>query len=241
MDGTVKDTISSFERYMLSFYLFVELAILILIQLPGRIISGSTDTVLMYSAIVCNTTVMLFFLLRFGRKKPDDHFRLIALALFITTVADLFLTYLGTDFAIPGVLCFCLVETVYAFWLKSPVSSVILRAVLFALLSFGAFLTQNGSVLNLLAVLNISVLAVNVFDAWRAKRFDPGPLFKIGVTLFFCCDLCVGLSSLFNGPVGRITGSLIWVFYIPSQVLITLTYVAKQIRSHNVRTSESGI
>lgn len=223
-------TLSPFERWLLSFYLFVELAILILIKLPGHIIGGNMCTVLMYAAIVCNTAVMLYFWFSYRRKQPDMHVNLIALALFITTVADLFLTYLGMNYAIPGVFCFCLVEIVYAFYLKSPVPSVILRAVLFTLLCIGAALTENVSALNLLAILNISVLAGNVFDAWRAKVFDPGILFKIGVTLFFCCDLCVGLSSLFNGPVGRITGSLIWVFYIPSQVLITLTY-SRQVKS----------
>ncbi len=215
------------EKAAIPVYILIEICLLIAIKLPERIISGSVQTVLSYLAIVCNSAVMLYFCHTYGRGRFDRHENLVALALYITTVADLLLTYLGMDFAIPGVLCFCVVETVYMFYLNSPPASILARAALFSGLCIGAFATGNVSPLNILALINISVLSVNVFDAWRFVRGDYGLLFKIGITLFFFCDLCVGLSSLLDGTFGSVAGFLIWIFYIPSQVLITLSYVKR--------------
>ncbi len=228
-------------RIIVPIYIVIEIGLLIAIKLPERMVSSRAANALMYLSIVCNTLFMLYFCLTYGRENANRHENLIALALYITLVADLFLTYLGRDYAIPGVLCFCLVETVYAFYLKSPLRSVILRAVIFVLLFAAAIFTKNLSVLNTLALINISILAVNVFDAWEAKRMKPMIPFRIGITLFFLCDLCVGLSDLLGGVFGSVTGSLIWVFYIPSQVLIALSY-AFGLMKQSVREKErSGI
>lgn len=228
-------------RIIVPIYIVIEIGLLIAIKLPERMVSSRAANALMYLSIVCNTLFMLYFCLTYGRENANRHENLIALALYITLVADLFLTYLGRDYAIPGVLCFCLVETVYAFYLKSPLRSVILRAVIFVLLFAAAILTKNLSVRNTLALINISILAINVFDAWEAKHMKPMILFRIGITLFFLCDLCVGLSDLLGGVFGSVTGSMIWVFYIPSQVLIALSY-AFGLMKQSVREKErSGI
>lgn len=211
-------------RIIVPIYIAIEIGLLIAIKLPERMVNSRAANALMYLSIVCNALFMLYFFLMYGKKNDTRHENLIALALYITLVADLFLTYLGRDYAIPGVLCFCLVETVYAFYLKSPLGSVILRAGIFVLLFAAAALTKNLSVLNIFALVNISILAVNVFDAWKAKRMNATILFRVGITLFFLCDLCVGLSDLLDGVLGSVTASLIWVFYMPSQVLIALSY-----------------
>ncbi|HAU86083.1 MAG TPA: hypothetical protein DCW90_11480 [Lachnospiraceae bacterium] len=50
-------------------------------------------------------------------------------------------------------------------------------------------------------------------------------MFSLGLILFICCDICVGLS---NGELAGLTVPfahlfqwLIWLFYIPSQICIS--------------------
>ena len=182
----------------------------------------------MFSSIVLNALIALYFFAAHGRKTLVRSTNLIPLALLITVFGDLFLTLLGgPQLMLPGVICFCIVETIYAVYLKSTLASIILRACILMALCIGAALTNNISVLNIAAIVDISVLACNVIDAWRAKKMDPGMLFKLGITLFFFCDLCVGLSSLLDGTIGSVVSFMIWVFYIPSQVLITLSYAKR--------------
>lgn len=54
--------------------------------------------------------------------------------------------------------------------------------------------------------------------------------FSAGLVLFVCCDLCVGLQNLSAFP-SRVRARRLfafarvgmWLFYLPSQVLITLS------------------
>ena len=51
-------------------------------------------------------------------------------------------------------------------------------------------------------------------------------LFSIGLWLFLCCDLCVGLfqnPQLVPPAVSAFVSVGIWLFYLPAQVLITLS------------------
>lgn len=210
-------------RWLIPVYLVLEIAALVFSKLSARI--GYSDAAILFSAIVLNAAFALFAYLAIGRSIAPRRERLIVLALYITVVADLFLTYLGRTFAIPGVICFCAVETVYAAYLKSSRASILLRVYLFMILFCAAIAMNSVSVLNVAALIDIAILSVNVFDAWRPRCDRPNLAFRIGIILFLCCDLCVGLCDLIPGQIGMITGFLIWVFYIPSQVLITLSCV----------------
>lgn len=216
-----------FERCLIPIYIVIELCILVAIKLPVRYSCAGTDSLLMLLSIAFNALVALYFLLAYGRHTPYSA-DLIALALYITVIGDLFLTYLGEPFFIPGVFSFCIVETLYAIFLKPKTTSIVFRMILFGLLIAAAIPTGNISVLNVLAILNIAILAGNVLDAWLSKDFDPGLLFKLGITLFFCCDLSLGLSTLLSGAISNIMSAMIWVFYIPSQVLLTLCYARRR-------------
>ena len=212
-------------RALIPFYIAVEACILILIKIPVRFLSANTSNAMMFSSIALNAVFASFcgFAYRAYRKRSETD--LIVAALRITVLGDLFLTLLGEGYLIPGVMCFCAVETVYAIYLRSPRYSIALRAALFLVLLVSAVLTKNVSVLNVASLVNISILAGNVFDAWRAMNKAPGLLFQIGITLFFCCDLSLGLSVLLSGRASDVMGYLIWMFYIPSQVFITLSYL----------------
>ena len=46
-------------------------------------------------------------------------------------------------------------------------------------------------------------------------------MFAIGLLLFTCCDICVGAWNL--GLLPGFTRIGMWLFYLPSQVLIVLS------------------
>lgn len=51
-------------------------------------------------------------------------------------------------------------------------------------------------------------------------------LFSIGLWLFLCCDLCVGLfqnPQLVPPAVSAFVSVGMWLFYLPAQVLIALS------------------
>lgn len=218
-------------RCLIAFYLLIELAILIVSKLPVLCPYENFVGDLLFLSIVVNLTAALLFRFLYGRGQAAGKDHLILLALLLTTVGDLFLTCIGEPFLTYGVFVFCIVETVYAIWLKSPRFSVILRAILFLLFFAGAILIENVSAMNVFAILNIAILFMNVIDAWTLKNRDTGWMFKFGITLFFCCDISLGMSVLLDGTPGRIFAFLIWMFYIPSQVLLTLRYILGSARS----------
>ena len=54
-------------------------------------------------------------------------------------------------------------------------------------------------------------------------------LFFIGLILFLCCDLCVGLFNFSEvgitlpAALEKVIAPAMWLFYLPSQVLITIS------------------
>ena len=57
-------------------------------------------------------------------------------------------------------------------------------------------------------------------------------LFRLGLALFLCCDVCVGAFNapgLFPVPVTAFARVGMWLFYLPGQVLIALSALPEPI------------
>lgn len=153
--------------------------------------------------------------------------RLVPAALAFTALADVFLLLLDRHYAL-GILLFCVVQGLYLVRIvRHPRGRSLwgLRAVLFLL----ALLVLKG--LGLLIPLNILALFyfTNFFCNALASLGCPGRnmrLFSVGLWLFLCCDLCVGLfqsPELASPAVGAFVRIGMWLFYLPAQVLIVLS------------------
>ena len=149
----------------------------------------------------------------------------VALALAFTVCADLFLLVLD-NFYVIGVALFCPVQIIYALRLhrmraKKPL--LILRLLLSGAMLAVSFAVEI-SVLNALISFYFPQLVCNAIESISAKN----RLFSVGLWLFVCCDICVGLSNItfpfpVSGTVVSIIQILMWAFYLPSQVLIVLS------------------
>ncbi len=216
------------EKTLIKAYIVVEAVILIVIQ-AAVLMRSEHQTLYMYSAIVVNTAMTAYFYARYGRSLRDRHDNLIAYALFMTLVADWFLTFADAEYEgmtyTYGLIAFCTVEILYAAYLRVGPASIIVRALLYAMglfgLSRGGLLTAEPA----LGLLNMVLIMMNVIDAWAAKRKETALIFKIGITLFFCCDVTVMLSVLTSGSASEAIRFMTWIFYVPAQVLLTLSYV----------------
>ncbi len=165
--------------------------------------------------------------------------------------ADLILLY-ADQAAFAGVLIFLCVQACYfmrirASWKNSPgyfgIRIELLAgfgaAALFAVMLFLiSILNIPFEALTVLAALYISVFFVNcvcgISEAFWLRR-ETAVLFVAGLILFFCCDINVGLNFL-NGSLqegswiaeaAAHSNILMWLFYLPGQVLLVLSGVRR--------------
>ena len=152
--------------------------------------------------------------------------RLVPAALALTALADVFLLLLDADYAL-GILLFCAVQGLYFVRIVRSGGRSLWG------LRLGLFLLSLV-VLNLLGLLiPLNILALfyftNFFCNALASLSCSGRsmrLFSIGLWLFLCCDLCVGLfqnPDLISPEVGEFVRIGMWLFYLPAQVLIALS------------------
>ncbi len=160
----------------------------------------------------------------------------LAAAMALTLFADTFLLLLDRYYLI-GVLAFCIVQTLYAVYLfpLAGRKSIPPRIGLFLLAVLILVLAGSADGLTVASAWSYTQLLVNVVCAFVGRKSRPGgTLFALGMLLFLLCDTCVGLyhitgyfaGSLFEEIAGA-AGYLMWVFYLPSQVLITCSFCHK--------------
>ncbi len=178
--------------------------------------TAGPNAALKYAGVLLCLTFSLFC----ARRGGD---RLVPPALLLTALADLFLLVLNRHYAL-GVLLFLGAQSAYLIRLRlsSGRSWWLLRCTLPLCVGLALYALGQATPLNMLAGLYFSQLLVNTVLAWTLPR----RVFALGLTLFVGCDLCVGA---FNSP-GLVPPALwqfarvgIWLFYLPSQVLIALS------------------
>ena len=183
-------------------------------------IGGGGDNPIKYASILlCALFSLLWALLGGGD-------RLTALALVLTGAADAFLLEWDAHY-ICGLLLFCGVQLCYflrlypacrrSFW-KARLGLLCLA--LTALISLKLLNPLNG-----LALVYFTNFLCNVRMSLACpdKQFR---LFAVGLCLYLCCDLCVALyqfPQVVPEAVFAFARMGMWLFYLPGQVLITLS------------------
>lgn len=162
---------------------------------------------------------------------------LIQLARFFTVIADYFLL-IKEDFKL-GVICFCVVQITYI------IRHSLMEKKAYKNLFFLFFFL-------LISILTLAVININNFDrkllalgliyavflltsvycgvsTLKRGRFpkEGALLISIGIILFLFCDINVGLFNIVSyiglAKYEKLTGFLIWIFYFPSQLLLSLS------------------
>ena len=163
--------------------------------------------------------------------------RLVPLALAVTAGADWFLLVRNDHYPV-GVALFLCVQSVYYLRLRLSGTPAAwpLRAGLALAAGLALYALRLASPLNLLSALYFSQLLSNTVLAWT-KRGRRWRLFAAGLTLFVGCDLCVGLFNVLSAghPLYGTVSVGMWLFYLPSQVLIVLSALPEKEAPHEAR------
>jgi hypothetical protein len=195
------------------------------LDLTGK---SGPDTALKYAGVLLCLAFSVWQAARGGD-------RLVPPALALTALADSLLLVADSHYAL-GVVIFLGAQSVYLVRLRLATgqSWLPLRAGLPLVMALALYGLNMATALNLLAGLYFSQLLINTVLAWTLSG-RRGRLFAFGLTLFVCCDLCVGA---FNSP-GLVPDQFyafaavgMWLFYLPSQVLIALSAAPEKGNQH---------
>ncbi len=146
---------------------------------------------------------------------------LLRVGLFLTIVADFFMVYLDKN-AI-GIFFFCMVQITYAIRYDRKgalITAKALTCMIGTVLIVATIFRPDG--LYILGAVYSVCLGTSVYKAlalWR-KGYYPARnkwLINVGMILFLLCDINVALSYTLGN---RIFFALIWIFYLPSQILL---------------------
>jgi hypothetical protein len=212
----------------IALFLLVELVLYIFILfVPGVLPSGVFHFT---SIVVC----LLFLLLN---KVNSKKWNIILIGMIFTVIADYFLTLRGTE-QLLGTIFFAFAQLMFGLVLHvqelTHKSRFLIARLVFVLAFLGISYVVVGSAIDVLVIVAVfyySNLVYNAVVACRYWRRDW--LFALGLLFYICCDTLVGLSQsadylylapdsiwvfLLNFPI-----NLIWLFYLPSQMLIVLS------------------
>ena len=170
-----------------------------------------------YASIVLCLGFSAFLSARGGEK-------LVTAAMGFTLAADTFLLLLDTAY-VAGVALFCAVQALYfvrIYRLNGRRAWLPARLALLLAATAALWMADMLSPLNLLAALYFTAFVCNAAQSLSVKNAP----FSVGLMLFLCCDICVGVHNapeLFPAGLVSFTDIGMWLFYLPSQVLITLS------------------
>ncbi len=157
--------------------------------------------------------------------------KLIPWALLFTAAADFFLLVIDRYY-VAGILFFLVVQSIYLYDLFKETGRIWIPFRIVCLVLAVALLAMTGmlTVLNLLVGIYFPMILVNMIMSWIYRK-KMSFLFALGLTLFVLCDICVGLYNLYGilpESVYAFTRIGMWMFYLPSQVLISLSMLKKK-------------
>lgn len=137
-----------------------------------------------------------------------------------TAIADYFLLVILSHYEI-GLLSFIIVQLVYFYFLGNINKAyfnmfLYIRGMVIIIGTLLLMIFNSMSLINELVLIYFSNLVFNTIEAWLIGK----KTLAIGLSLFVCCDICVGLFNI--NSANSIALYLSWFFYLPSQVLIGL-------------------
>ena len=202
-------------------------------------LSNNTTLNLKYIIIVICFIISLL-IGKGGHNRTDT--RLVRIARFFTLIADYYLVILD-EFKL-GIFFFCLVQITYiirhSLMENKKYKNLIflcLTLITAIIISTKISISSFDKKLIILGLIYAALLISSVYSAIRTIKSSRYPkksalLIATGMSLFFMCDLNVAFFNLvgnvpivlFNGENIRFyTGFLIWVFYVPSQLMLALS------------------
>lgn len=236
-----KGAVHKRTRYV---YLFIEIFFYTLIFLKEVFYLGSINIdIIKYTSI----TVCFIYVFFCSRSLYESKEKNVArVAFFFTFLADYFLLFTQKYYI--GVGCFLVVQCMYLFRMSSTIQEfiyylrkrifvwvcgvIIMLSVYFLTGIWKETYSENRHLtifLMMLCSLYAFIFIGNIILAWRLK--NENKVFLIGLLLFFLCDCNVAIYNITEGismELLSLSGRLIWLFYLPSQVLLVESFIKRK-------------
>lgn len=212
---------------VISIFLVIEIAL----YLSFLILDTNPETIdtawFKYSGVV----LCLIFSIYCTFKKKDKISLFIPLALVFTLISDYFLLInTDMDLFIPGLATFIITQLIYFLLISYKrrkrnefILNIILRILISAILIFVTSTLVKIDWLVSLALIYFTQLLINFcYSACLIKEDKKYLIFVSGLLIFIACDINVGLNNvhIIDGIDYKIVNYLMWLFYLPSQVLL---------------------
>lgn len=158
--------------------------------------------------------ILCFIYALYNKKKYQS------ISMLFTLIADYFLLLQLNHYEI-GVTSFIFAQITYFYFLGNIDKSyfnmfLFIRGFIIIAGTLVLNITDSLTLLNELVLIYFSNLLFNCIQA----HLTYNKTLAIGLTLFVCCDICVGLYNI--NAANNVAAFLMWFFYLPSQVLICL-------------------
>ncbi len=216
------------EKIALYLYIFIEIG-LYLSFLIIDFCTKSDSTIIKYVSIIIINIASLFTII--VNKKGNYYF---LLGLIFTLISDTFLLLINNYYVI-GLICFNIVQNLYIIGLKNEISKyfkiqLLIRLVILIICVCISFVNKEYEIM--LSASYITFLVMNILTLILfCKKNKKNITLLMGFCLFLLCDINVGLNNLnyyfplnqqTNDILQNISSNLMWFFYLPSQILISL-------------------
>ncbi|MBL4935829.1 hypothetical protein JK636_08660 [Clostridium sp. YIM B02515] len=213
-------------------YLIVGIySVFLYIDLSSKNLENNFTIYLKYFIIVL-CFILTLLIGKEGYGKADSI--LVNAARLFTLIADYYLLIVS-DYKL-GILCFCFVQIIYIIrhTLKKKNRFMNLMFLIFAV-SIGIVLSTTININNIegqllrISLIYASLLISSLYCSLTITKSGlyhlcSAVFIEIGMLLFFMCDLNVGLFNILeNIQLKFLTGFLIWLFYAPSQLLLSFS------------------
>ena len=184
--------------------------------------------------------ILCFFLALLSKSNPIDshNVRLLQYGLLLTVIADFFLLIVDSYYPI-GVAIFTLAQIIYTIRYDPENKVNIIKSYIlaFIILLFIYFIVKAFLNVDLIVFISICYgvsLITNVYKSiviFRKKLY-PNPnaaMVALGMVLFLLCDINVAMYNILEhvhktgGIIYRIASVSMWLYYLPSQVLLALS------------------
>ena len=213
------------KGYVLAAFVAVECIIYVIFNILAATLPDDPIYVKYAGILLCLALAVCFAILTKSRDAV-----ILTVAFTFTAISDLFILILE-NYEV-GVATFIVTQSIYLYrlyqnrikkiWITLAIRGgemIILLSVLAATIGLDFLLAE--------ASIYIIMLVSNVVEAFLMCRSgSKNAIFAIGLLLFLGCDICVGLINAVDvinlnlGGAFAFTQFMIWIFYLPSQVLI---------------------
>ena len=228
------------DYIVISVFILLEIALYLsfLFIDKGIFVTRIESSTLKYVSISLCLAFSLYCLIR--KRKMANCF--IPIALVFTLISDYFLLFnTNQNLYVYGLITFIITQLIYfAFilYLRKSKLELLINLLVRFLLTIAAlvvaFYLNYSDVLTILALAYFVELLSNfLYSTFLIKLDKEYLIFLLGLLLFIGCDINVGLNNvhLFEGIDYSLVNFLMWVFYLPSQVLLSLTNFIAQEKS----------